>query len=376
VVREFSMQQLSNLAWSCAQLGIVDEPLFQAISAAAIPKLAMPQALECALSPVMLLALVQSLASVEALSEAALDAAATALDTVASALDGAQSRGGVQEGVPREGMWSRSDCGPCMLFSSSALYALSKPPGWVVVVQNSEQSCDWRDEVVGSGRRLQDWITQRWGPTCPIAFDALRQHGIVHRLDRDTSGVLLCARTYRGYYGAQLSFAARRVAKTYICLCQGRVTHTGQKLDAPLQVVGRPGARQSVAVAGGLQALTELRSVGHLASPQGDSLSLVEVRLHTGRFHQIRAHLTGHGHPLVGDATYGGIVRAWCPRVFLHACRLRLECGGDSGGALDVWGPLPLDLEAALSALAAASEWARVRAVPWLGADARLQSSA
>mmetsp|Transcript_127606 Transcript_127606/g.285453 ORF Transcript_127606/g.285453 Transcript_127606/m.285453 type:complete len:231 (+) Transcript_127606:386-1078(+) len=208
------------------------------------------------------------------------------------------------------------------------------------------------DDVASGGRPLQDWLASNLGLNCPIALDARRQHGAVHRLDRGTSGILLCARTYQGYYEAQLCFAARRVTKDYLCLCHGHVAGIFPRLlEAPLQVMGRPGARRSAASAGGLRACTELLAAAKLIGPEGDRLSLVWVSLHTGRLHQIRAHLSNEGHSLVGDVTYGGCSRPWCARIFLHALRLRIDPQpGGMGGPLDVRSPLPPDLMRALSA--------------------------
>merc|ERR1719277_175941 len=76
-------------------------------------------------------------------------------------------------------------------------------------------------------------------------------------------------------------------------------------------------------------------------------MSLVAVRLHTGRTHQIRAHLSVAGHPLLGDATYGGTTPPWCPRIFLHARHLALDTGKE-GEDIDVEVPLPADLRRAL----------------------------
>ncbi len=147
---------------------------------------------------------------------------------------------------------------------------------------------------------------------------------LVHRLDAATSGVLVLARTPRA--AAQLSQAFRTgdVHKQYLALCQGNLA-AGQRIDAPL---GRlAGTRQGVRT-DGKAALTTVAVVA-----QGEQASLLRLRPHTGRTHQLRVHLQHIGHPLLGDALYGG--RRYVapqgarpaqsiPRCMLHARRLRL----------------------------------------------------
>ncbi|CAE8654465.1 unnamed protein product, partial [Polarella glacialis] len=115
--------------------------------------------------------------------------------------------------------------------------------------------------------------------------------------------------------------------------------------------VGGQVQRSEVVASGGKRACTEILSVVHKAGPQGEPVSIVEVRLHTGRLHQIRAHLASEGHPLVGDPSYGGSTPHWCPRTFLHAARLALPALDASEDASVVDVPLPEDLAGALSAL-------------------------
>merc|ERR1712018_307784 len=116
-----------------------------------------------------------------------------------------------------------------------------------------------------------------------------------------------------------------------ICLCRGLVRRTPQLIDTPLRIVrnGKRHQPQSVACPRGMPASTEVLAVMHLRSAQASDclLSLVEVRLHTGRMHQIRAHLASVHHPLVGDGVYGcesssSSTTIQCSRMFLHCCCL------------------------------------------------------
>uniref|UniRef100_A0A6T1E7K9 Pseudouridine synthase RsuA/RluA-like domain-containing protein n=1 Tax=Alexandrium monilatum TaxID=311494 RepID=A0A6T1E7K9_9DINO len=256
------------------------------------------------------------------------------------------------------------------------LSALWKPPGWVVTAEYeaedeggegvcrppfaAEEALEGTVQGVAASDPgalqapccLQAWVGQHLGPRHPVALDASAQHGLLHRLDRDTSGPLAWASSFRGYLLARLEFSLRRVRKEYVCLCDGHVPSSPRFLAAPLEAVRSPdGLKRSVVSASGAGALTELRGAAGLLGPGGTAASAVRVRLHSGRMHQIRAHLGREGHPLLGDVLYGGSGPAWCPRLFLHSRRLALDARGGGGGALDVACPLPSDLGAALTAV-------------------------
>ncbi|CAE8631840.1 unnamed protein product [Polarella glacialis] len=308
--------------------------------------------------------LVHSFAASSLLDDSLLDAAVRALELAAAALDSGAL-------APRLRVEAAVEAGvPCVLEDLPSVCALCKPPGWGVSVagdddlglgargsrsattspQGSGSGGEWRL----AGKPLQRWVQETLGGSCPIALDAGAQHGLVHRLDVNTSGVLLFAKTYRGFLLAQLQFVARKVRKDYVCLCHGQVSPEPRMLDAPLRSV--PGATDgtptSIVDAGGQVAKTEVRAVAHLCHARlpGRWFSLVEVRLHTGRRHQIRAHMANEGCPLVGDVAYGGESVDWCPRTFLHAHRLTLNLG-KTDGLLDISCPLPPDLLSALSEL-------------------------
>ncbi len=181
--------------------------------------------------------------------------------------------------------------------------------------------------------------------------------GIVHRLDIDTTGVLVVARSPRAYTALARDFAARRVEKIYLAVVYGEAPAAGT-VDRPL---GRhPRRRREMTVrAGGRAARTAWR---RLASAGG--ISLLEVRLETGRTHQIRVHLKASSHPLVGDPTYGearwrGLPRQVqaplrrFPRPALHAWRLAFEHPA-SGAWTSFEAPVPEDLQALWSAVTGA----------------------
>jgi 23S rRNA pseudouridine1911/1915/1917 synthase len=179
----------------------------------------------------------------------------------------------------------------------------------------------------------------------------VRRPGIVHRLDRDTSGLLMVARHDRAQAALMAQLKARRVKKTYLALVQGAVAAATGRVEAP---VGRdPGRRTRMAVvASGRPATT-----GYRVRERFAGWTLLEIDLVTGRTHQIRVHLEAIGHPVAGDPVYGTGTSRRGPtglgRLFLHAWRLELTSPTD-GHLIRAEAPLPVDLEAVLADLRAA----------------------
>jgi 23S rRNA pseudouridine1911/1915/1917 synthase len=164
--------------------------------------------------------------------------------------------------------------------------------------------------------------------------------GIVHRLDKDTSGLLIVAKNDRAHAGLSRQLKERTVEKKYLALVQGHVDPPEAVIDAP---IGRdPHNRKRMAVVEqGRAATTAYRVREHLGG-----LTLVEVAPSTGRTHQIRVHLAAIGHPVVGDAVYGKPTPL-VGRQFLHAYRLAFRHPVD-GRPLAFESPLPPDLQRAL----------------------------
>jgi 23S rRNA pseudouridine1911/1915/1917 synthase len=173
--------------------------------------------------------------------------------------------------------------------------------------------------------------------------------GIVHRLDKDTSGLLIVAKNDAAHHHLQAQFQAHLVHKTYLALVEGVPEAAHGVIDAP---IGRdPQHRQRMAIATGSsrgrrEARTEYWIVEHFAQH-----ALVEAEPVTGRTHQIRIHLAFIGHPIVGDRVYGfRKQRLPLPRQFLHATRIAFTLPG-SGQPVEFTSPLPDDLEAVLKTL-------------------------
>ena len=174
--------------------------------------------------------------------------------------------------------------------------------------------------------------------------------GIVHRLDRDTSGLLAVARTPEAYDGLVAMLAAHDVERRYTALVWGTLDSPRGVIDAPIGRSVRRPTRMAVSGSGRVA-----RTAYDVQAEYSDPVvSLLECRLETGRTHQIRVHLQAIGHPVVGDAAYSGardgIVLG---RPFLHAGGLAFA-HPVTGAMVEVTEPLPPELEAVLGALAPA----------------------
>ncbi len=174
-----------------------------------------------------------------------------------------------------------------------------------------------------------------------------KRPGIVHRLDKDTSGIILVAKHDRSHRHLQAQFKARSVEKTYLALVHGVVQPPAGRIEA---AVGRhPRQRQRMAVlppGQGRPAITTYEVLTQYAAA-----ALVAAHPHTGRTHQIRVHMAALGHPLVGDALYGPRRDPYgLGRHFLHAHRLRFRRPSDDA-PLDLLSPLPAELEKVLGSI-------------------------
>jgi len=166
--------------------------------------------------------------------------------------------------------------------------------------------------------------------------------GIVHRLDKETSGLLVVARSDGTHAALQAQVQRREVERVYLALAGGRLSSRTGTIDAPIGRASRQRHRMAVSGAASRQARTHFEVLELLAQE-----SFVEVRLETGRTHQIRAHFAAIRHPLVGDPTYGGELKYGLRRQFLHAHRLAFE-HPVSGERMVFESELPADLAAAL----------------------------
>ncbi len=242
-----------------------------------------------------------------------------------------------------------------VLFEDSDLLVIDKPPGLVSTPAESEK-----------GLTLADYLTDQF----KIELD---RGGLVHRLDKDTSGVIVAARNLDSFENLQAQFKDKTIQKTYTALVHGQTDSTGQ-VEGP---IGRnPGDREKFIVTPeGKEATTDYKTLKFINLSEDKirsifdefnkiqlqklfrsdygQFSLIECFPKTGRTHQIRVHLKHINHSIVGDSKYGGrkIVRLdhrFCPRQFLHASRIEL-IHPRTGQKLVVESPLAEDLKNSLA---------------------------
>jgi 23S rRNA pseudouridine1911/1915/1917 synthase len=166
--------------------------------------------------------------------------------------------------------------------------------------------------------------------------------GIVHRLDKDTSGLMLVARDEEAHRRLSRMIKGREVERHYLALVHGHLRSRSGVIDAPLGRDHRAPERRAVRGRGARDARTHFEARELLPAD-----TLVDVRLETGRTHQIRAHFAAIGHPVAGDARYGGGALHGLQRQFLHSARLRFD-HPFTEMTQEFTSPLPGDLEAAL----------------------------
>ena len=219
-----------------------------------------------------------------------------------------------------------------IVFEDEHLLVIHKPAGLVV----HPAPGNW------SGTLLNGLLSHHSGAAL------LPRAGIVHRLDKDTSGLMVVAKTLPAMAALVRQIGAREVRRIYLALVHGRVAWDNISIEAP---IGRdPVSRLRMAVvATGKPARTDVAQLAAWPGIAGDgkgTVTAVRCRLHTGRTHQIRVHLSSRGHALVGDATYGGRSMLGLARQALHAAELAFE--HPHGGHLVTFSaPLPADLAAA-----------------------------
>ncbi len=227
-----------------------------------------------------------------------------------------------------------------VLYEDEDLLVLDKPPGLVI------------HPAVGhaDGTLVNALLHHCAGRLSGIG--GVARPGIVHRLDKDTSGCLVVAKHDAAHVSLAAQFAGRSLHKVYqAVVCERVAASTG---DIEVDVARHPSHRQRMAVvSGGRKAWTQFRVAERLSGA-----TWVEATLHTGRTHQIRVHFEHMGHPVVGDLVYGKRANSRlfeetgyrAPRQLLHAWRLGFE-HPVNGRAMEFEAPLPVDFQAGLAAL-------------------------
>ena len=224
---------------------------------------------------------------------------------------------------------------PPVRYRDEHLLVVAKPAGLVV-----HPGPGWPGGTLVDALRAADVpLAAGSGPERP---------GIVHRLDRDTSGLLVVASTDRAHQGLVAALKRRDVGRRYVTLVEGSLGAGRGRVEAPIGRHATDRQRFGVVV-GGRPAVTHWR-VDAESEVDGAAVSLLRCRLETGRTHQIRVHLSEAGHPVVADRTYGAsrplATALDLDRPFLHAWRLTFA-HPVTGEEVDVVEPVPADLQAA-----------------------------
>jgi 23S rRNA pseudouridine1911/1915/1917 synthase len=218
----------------------------------------------------------------------------------------------------------------CVLYEDADLVVIDKPAGMVVHVGAGVSSGTLVNALLGRFQSLS-------------GVGGEMRPGIVHRLDRFTSGVLVVAKNDRAHRALAAQFASRQVEKTYLALVHGNVREDRGRIEKPIARDPQRRTRMTARLARGRTACTEYRVLRRFAR-----FTLLEVRIGTGRTHQIRVHLANLGHPVAGDRIYGAPAKvaglAPLDRYFLHAWRIRFR-HPSTGQPLEIEAPLPASLE-------------------------------
>jgi len=235
---------------------------------------------------------------------------------------------------------------PSLIFQDDDVMIVDKPPGMVV---NRAESV--KTETV------QDWVEKQMTEDGERRTEENKEFidraGIVHRIDKETSGILLIAKNPASFYELQRQFKEREVKKTYLALVHGIIAEQGE-VNVP---IGRlPWNRERFGVVpGGKESVTKFKRVSNneLRTTNDEPISLVEVYPETGRTHQIRVHLKYIGYPLLGDYLYAGRKqsrddRKDIPRVMLHAWKISFT-HPKSGKPLAYEAPIPDDIKRILN---------------------------
>ena len=226
-----------------------------------------------------------------------------------------------------------------VVFEDDEILVVDKPAGMVV----HPAPGNWSGTLVNA-------LKGRGGPLSELGGD--EREGIVHRLDKETSGLLLVAKTDRAHRVLGAAMGRREIVRRYAALCWGHLDADRVTVDKPIARDPRDRKRMAI-VSTGRAARTDFVRLARF-----DSVDLLRAHLHTGRTHQIRVHLSSLGHPVVGDDTYGGgggrrLVPLPSKRHFLHAAWLRFR-HPTTGEPVEVRSPLPPELVRALAAVASA----------------------
>eukprot|EP00747_Dinoflagellata_sp_TGD_P057188 gnl/TRDRNA2_/TRDRNA2_150516_c1_seq1.p1 gnl/TRDRNA2_/TRDRNA2_150516_c1~~gnl/TRDRNA2_/TRDRNA2_150516_c1_seq1.p1 ORF type:complete len:372 (+),score=51.09 gnl/TRDRNA2_/TRDRNA2_150516_c1_seq1:120-1118(+) len=257
---------------------------------------------------------------------------------------------------------------PLVLFEDADNIVLLKPPGWTcaptgIRVDVASLPAQQRRDAVVSLRKQQapppihQYLVLRYGSTAPTCRDPAYHFGLIHRLDLETSGPLLVAKSAVGFEAAKRQILSRDIAKDYVALVSGTLgARKSGEIRAPIDDSTYVSQAVCRVHPSGRDALTIYETIGEYAYGT-ERYTLLHLRLITGRTHQIRVHLAHIGHPVVCDSRYQSDPAAlerdksFCPRLFVH--QMRVGFRSTRGEPVVTWSPLTMapDLLRALANL-------------------------
>lgn len=229
---------------------------------------------------------------------------------------------------------------PKVIFEDEVILIIDKPAGLVIN----------RSDTTQKVATLQEWL-EKYLKLSGLGIGD--RAGIVHRLDKDTSGIIIVAKTQTAFVNLQLQFKERQVEKKYLALAHGKIEPSSGTIRASISRSAFNRKKFGVFL-GGREAETKYKVLS-IKYKVPNFYSLVELEPKTGRTHQIRVHLKHIGHPIAGDEVYAGrktyqADRKWCPRQFLHAAFLSFT-HPQTNKTVKFLSPLPSDLTDSLTKL-------------------------
>lgn len=235
---------------------------------------------------------------------------------------------------------------PKIVFEDDLMVVIDKPAG---MVTNNAESV--KEETV------QGWFSHKLQSTNDNDTEFLNKGGVVHRLDKDTSGLLVLAKTPDAYTALKQQFLERTTVKKYESLVHGDFKEMSGEISTPIERHPQDRKRFYVGTDLSRTAITEWKVINKYEKRDIniEVFTQLELTPHTGRTHQLRVHMQYLHHPIVSDPIYGYKKSweedlTWCPRLFLHAKYLKIRHPG-SGEYREFQAPLPLDLAQALNKL-------------------------
>ncbi len=233
---------------------------------------------------------------------------------------------------------------PKVIFENDEFIVIDKPAGLMVHAVRIGAAKAKRNEPRPQEPALTDWLVARWPAIAKVGDDPALRPGIVHRLDKDTSGVMIAAKTQSSFEALKALFQSREMKKTYAALVIGIPKETKGIIDRPIGIKNGTLKRSVHAKTMVKPAVTEYEVKEKYRVEEEKSYALLEVHPKTGRTHQIRVHLASIGHPIVGDKLYAPRRAAGelsAPRLMLHA--EALEFSDHAGNRFVFEAPLPED---------------------------------